>query len=431
MKPATVFVFLGGMVVCICGGAMGQVGGNGAIEVVGTGSDAITQVTLSGTRYEMGYWYGYLLADQIAPCAAVFDGAATEQQFADAAIALWNSAYYDTAAYEAELNGMAAGCAARGHPELTFEKLRRLQLIPDMSEAGCGLFALWGRATADGHLYQLRNLDWSMDLGVQNYPVLVIYEPVDGNRHVIVGFAGIVGAAVGGMNDKGIAVSEIMGGFGDPEGVSPIPFPGVPFPFLLRECLYHDSTLQQALDRIHNSTRTNMYHYCISGKDEFGNDDARLLFTSNARFDEFGGGDAILPHPFYDPVYTPLEDAVYWKRHDGGAYATPGMEDPARKGNQTLYAAINERYGAIDAAKAIEIARADGVSSTVASIVYDTTGLKMWVAFAEGNSPATDQNYVEFALSEDPPAHVPLKWWIACICMPAAAVIIFRRQFAD
>jgi hypothetical protein len=431
MKLVGTLLFLGGLFMCMCGGATADVGGSGTMQVVGQGNDAITQITVSGTRYEMGYWYGYLLADQIAGCAAIFEGAATDGQFADATTALWNSAYYDTAAYESELNGMVAGCAAKGHSELTFEKLRRLQLIPDMSEAGCGLFALWGNATADGHLYQLRNLDWSIDLGAHNYPVVVIYEPVDGNRHAIVGFAGIIGAAVGGMSDKGVAVSEIMGGFCDAEGAGNIPFPGVPFPFLMRECLYHDSTLQQALDRVHNATRTNMYHYCISGKDAQGDDDARLLFTSSTRFDEFAGGEQVLPHPCYDPVYTPLEDGVYWKRHDGGAYATPGPEDPGRKGNQTLYAAINERYGAIDASKAIEIARADGLADTVVSIVYDTTALSMWVAFAEGYSPATSQNYVQFDLPhEEPPAYTPLKWWIAGIFMLGASVIVLRRQLA-
>ena len=385
-----------------CGIAADQVGGYGSMETVGTGSDAITLVRLGGTRYQMGYWYGYLLADQISACIVPFVSAYTDQLFADATAAMWNPAFFDVAGYESELNGMVDGCAANGHSEVTFEKLRRGHLISDMSETGCGLFACWGSATRDGHLYQLRNLDWSMDTGAQNYPVVAVYSPVDGNRHAIIGFAGLISAAVGGIGDKGIGVSEIMGGFCDAEGTPPIPFPGVPFGFLLRDCMYHDSTLQQALNRISAATRTNQYHYCISGKDAEGNDDARLLFTSNTRFDEFGGGDEVLPHPCYDPIYIPLEDAVYWKRHDGGAYATPGPEDD-RKGNQTLYAAINERYGNVDAAAAIEIARADGVSGTVVSIVYDTTALKFWVAYADGpTDPATNQNYVEFDLT--PPA---------------------------
>lgn len=432
MKCSMRLGFCAILVLSLCSGAMAQTGGYGAKETVGEGSDAITLVRLGGTRDQMGYWYGYLLADQIAACAAPFLGpySYTNEQFVDATAAMWQPEFFDTAAYEAELNGVALGCAANGHPEMTFEKLRRLQLIPDMSEAGCGLFALWGSATADGHLYQLRNLDWEMGLGAQNYPVVAIYEPVDGNRHATIGFAGMIGGAVGGIGDKGIAVSEIMGGFGDAEGTSPIPIPGIPYTFLLRDCIYYDTTLQEALDRISGATRTNEYHYCISGKDELGNDDARLLFTSNSRFDEFGGGGVVLPHPYFDPVfYTPLADAVYWKRHDGGHYAMPGPED-SRKGNQTLYAAINARYGSIDAEKAIEIARADGVDGTVVSIVYDTTALKFWVAYADGPSdPATNQNYVEFDLNVAAP-QVPVKSWIPAICVLASGLLLLRRRNA-
>jgi hypothetical protein len=287
-----------------------------------------------------------------------------------------------------------------------------------MSETGCGLYALWGKATSNGHLYQLRNLDWSMDTGAQNYPIVAFYEPIDGIRHAVIGFAGIIGAAVGGVSAKGVAVSEIMGGFGDPEGTSPVPISGVPYTFLLRECLYHDDTLGKALSRISAASRTNQYYYCVSGKNDSNKDDARLLFTSHSRFNAFGGGETPLPHPHYSPFYTPLADAVYWKRHDGGAYAYPGTEDE-RKGNQTLYAAINAHYGSVDDASAIEIARADGVSGTVVSIVYDVTALKFWVAYANGaTSPATSQNYVEFDFAKQPSA------------MPASCCITVTFAFA-
>ncbi len=374
-------------------------GGWGTIETVGEGDDAISLLKVGGDRYQMGYWYGKLLADQIAGCSSGLDAAigASEAEYDTAINAMWKSGYFDTTAWELELRGVADGCLDGGHPEITYRELQKLLMVADMSEYNCGLFAAWGNATADGHLYQLRNLDWSMDTGAQDYPVVAIYYPDDGERHAVVGFAGLLGAAVGGMSEHGIALSEIMGGFGDAETLD-----GIPYPVLLRDALYHDTTLAEALTRLENATRTNEYHYAISGPDALGDPDARLLFTSNTRFDQFGGGDAVLPHPHYDPFYTPLEDAVYWKRHDGGAYATPGPEND-RKGNQTLYAAINARYGNIDAQKAIEIAIADGVAGTVVSIVYDTTAGKFWVAYAEGTgTPAQERGYVEFSLDEPP-----------------------------
>ena len=374
-----------------------DVGGWGTIETVGSGEDAITLVKVGGSRYQMGYWYGRLLADQIAPCWAGMKAAfgVPEDLYDQAIDAMWNSTHFDTEAWERELRGIADGCADAGHPEITFRELQKLHMVPDMGEYNCGLFAAWGNATADGHLYQMRNLDWSMDTGAQDYPVVAMYYPEDGEQHAVITFAGLAGAAVGGINEHGIAESQIMGGFGDAETLD-----GVPFPILLRDALYHATTLAQALSRIESATRTNQYYYCISGPDPVGQPDARLLFTSNTRFNAFEGGESALPHPYYSPFYQPLPDVVYWKRHDGGAYAMPGPED-GRKGNQTLYAAIESRYGAINAEKSIEIAVADGVESTVVSIIYDTTARRFWVAYAEGETiPAHLRSYVEFDLNE-------------------------------
>ena len=372
-----------------------DVGGWGTIRTVGAGTDAITLVEVGGSRYEMGYWYGRLLADQISACWASLEAAmgASEAEYDAAIAAMWRSAYFDIVAWEAELRGIADACAEVGHPEITFRELQKMQAVADMSEYNCGLYALWGAATVNGDLFQLRNLDWSMDIGIQDYPVVAIHHPDDGYRHAIIGFAGMIGAGGGGINEHGLAVSEIMGGFGDAETLD-----GIPFPVLLRDALYHDTTLAQALTRIQNATRTNEYHYAIAGEDGLGDPDGRLLFTSNTRFDEFGGGEEVLPHPYYSPFYTPLADAVYWKRHDGGAYAMPGPED-GRKGNQTLYAAIDARYGSIDVAGAIEIARADGVSGTLLSIVYHNTAREFYVAFADGLDPAHNQEYVKFSLN--------------------------------
>jgi hypothetical protein len=373
-------------------------GGWGTIETAGTGDDAISVVRVGGDRYQMGYWYGRLLADQIAPCWTGLKAAlgATEADYDAAIAAMWQSSYFDTTDWELELRGIADGCIDGGHPEMTYRELQKMLMIADLSEVTCGLFGIWGDATIDNHLYQMRNLDWSMDTGAQDYPVVAIYYPDDGEQHAVIGFAGLTGAAVGGMNIHGVAVSQIMGGFGDTETLD-----GIPFPILLRDALYHDTTLADALSRVQNAARTCEYYYCISGPDGVGDPDARLLFTSSTRYEAYSGGESIV-HPYYAPFYTPFPDVVYWKRHDGGAYAMPGPEDD-RKGNQTLYAAIDARYGTIDAQKAIEIAVADGVASTLVSIVYDTTAKKCYIAFAEGSSiPAQDRTYVEVDITEGP-----------------------------
>ena len=356
-------------------------GGWGSIETVGEGTDAVTLLRVGGDRYQMGYWYGRLLADQIAGAVKCFAGAYTGQQYAEAIDGMWKRAHFDTVAWEAELRGIADGCNDAGRPEITFKRMLQMLMLPDVSEHGCSLFAAWGKATADGHLYQMRNLDWTMESGVQQYPVVTIYEPTDGNAHAVVGFAGMLGVAGGGMNEHGIAESEIMGHFGDPETLD-----GIPFPVLLRDVLYYDNTLADGLARIQRVTRTNQYHYCLSGPEGEGAS-ARLLFTSNAHYWEFKGGEAVAEHPVVKPTpfHEPLTDVVYWKNHNGS-------------GNIVLHKALKRYYGSINAKKSIEIARAAGVKGTLLSVLYDTTARKFWVAFAEGLEPAHKQGYVEFDL---------------------------------
>ncbi len=358
-------------------------GGSGSIEMVGSGKDAVTLVKVSGDRYQMGYWYGRLLADQIGRAwqGLAKDMNATEEQYTDAINALWHSAYFDTWSWECELRGMADGCADAGHPELNYRLMQKLLAVPDMSESGCSLFSAWGKATVNGDLYQTRNLDWSMSTGLQDYPVVVIYSPVDGKKHATIGFAGVIGGAIGGMNEAGLALSEIQGHFGDKEALE-----GIPFPVLFRDILYYDTTLDQALARIKNATRTNQYHYAIA--DPAAPDPkARLLFTSHTRVDEFTDDTVCVKHPVVEPTpfYEKLDDVLYWKNADGS-------------GNQVIFDAIKARYGAIDGPKAIEIAKAAGVDGTLVSIVYHNTGRDFWVAFAQGQEPAHKQGYVHFDL---------------------------------
>lgn len=363
-----------------------NVGGWGKMQTAGKDADVVTVVELGGTRYEMGYWYGRLLAQSVAgACKGIMSNAEYKPELFDQAVkALWKPAYFDTTMYELELRGVADGCCDAGHPEVTYRVLQHMTALGDIAEYGCSLFAAWGKATVGGELYQLRNLDWAMDTGLQDYPVVAIYNPSDGgNRHATIGFAGMMGASIGGMNAAGLAVSEIQGHFGDAETLE-----GIPFPILLRDVLLFDTTLEQALTRIKQAVRTNQYHYAIA--DPAAPDpQGRLLFTSHSRCDVYTDDAVVTQHPVENPTpfHLPLEDALYWKKHNGS-------------GNEEVFNAIKERHGAIDAPKAIEIAQTAGVDGTLVSIVYHNTGRDFWVAYAEGATPAHKQQYVHVELGQ-------------------------------
>lgn len=364
-----------------CGPAQ-AVGGWGTIDTVGAGKDTITLVKVGGTRYEMGFWYGKLLAGQIAGCheKLVMLAKAANIDFTPAIEGMWNATYFDTKAWGEELQGVADGCAASEHPEITFRIMQEMLMVGDISEYNCSLFAAWGKATKDGDVYQLRNLDWTMDAGIQEYPVVAIYHPKDGQVHAVIGFAAMLGVAGGGMNDCGLAVSEIMGHFGDKETLN-----GIPFPVLLRDVLYHEKTLNAGLARMRNAVRTNQYHFALADPKAPGAK-GRLIFSSHQRFDVFADV-RIVGHPVEtpDPFHERLEDVVYWRKHNGS-------------GNQELHDALAARYGKIDGEKAIEIAQAAGVEGTLLSVVYHNTAKEFWVAFAEGMEPAHKQGYVHFTM---------------------------------
>lgn len=360
-----------------------NVKGWGRLKTVPNGSHPIKVVEVGGDRYQMGYWYGKLLAADIDQClGGMMATFGVPESLFDQAIALmWDNAHFDTAGWELELRGVADGCADAGHPAVTYRLLQKAMVLPDMSELGCSLMAAWGSATEGGKTYQFRNLDWNMDTGMQDYPVVAIYSPTDGIRHATAASAGIIGAICGGMNAEGIAFSQIMGYFCDAEGLD-----GIPMPVLLRDILYHDRTLSEALARVQAAPRTNQYHYAFAdpGAPE---PKGRLLFTSATRCDIYAD-ESVVGHPCVspDPFHTSLPGVVYWKNHNGS-------------GNQLLYNAINARYGAIDGEAAVEIAQAAGVSGTVFSAVYENSDRKFRAAWADGLEPAHLQPYHEFSVA--------------------------------
>jgi len=360
-----------------------NVRGWGRLKTAPNGDHPIKVVEVGGDRYQMGYWYGKLLAADISQClGGMMKTFMVPENYFDMAIGLmWNSAYFDAASWELELRGVADGCADTGFPDVTYRLLQKAMVLPDLAELGCSLMAAWGSATEGGKTYQFRNLDWNMDTGMQDFPVVAIYNPTDGIRHATASSAGVVGAICGGMNANGIAFSEIMGHFCDAEGLD-----GVPMLVLLRDILYHDATLAEALARVQGAQRTNQYHYAFAdpGAPE---PKGRLLFTSATRCDIYAD-ESVVGHPCVspDPFHASLPGVVYWKNHNGS-------------GNQLLYNAINARYGTIDGDDVVEIARAAGVSGTVFSAVYENSDGKFRAAWADGYEPAHLQNYHKFSLA--------------------------------
>jgi len=337
------------------------VGGYGFYETIGAGEDAITVLHVGGTHYQMGYWHGRLLRDQVransaSAIAAAEAGGVNSDVWAWAIASMWPYVPRD---YLDEMQGLADGSG------LAVEDVYKMHAIPDLSEYHCSAFAAMGAATVGGHDIQLRNLDWGLEFGIQQHPLLIVYEPDDANKYVDVSFAGFLGV-IAGMSYKQIPVSEM----GDSFDYDNETLEGEPMPFLLKDVLEHAQSYTEAESIVRNAHRTSSLWYTASDPNE---GKAGLMMTSPTIFQAYHLGDmpgGILPA---------IPDVIY-----GGQY------------NDRLYADLTANWGKIDldVGKAISINNA--MNSNLMNAVYDATDLKMYVAYAEGQDRAANRDYIFF-----------------------------------
>lgn len=335
---------------------------------IGSGADQIPVVVVSGSPYEMGYSYGQLMRSDIEPCLKHYTArtrGGDEFRYSDFVLdAAWAAVEpYVSARFIEEMHGVADGAG------ISYDRVRRAHCLSIVERLACSAIAVWGSATADGRLYQVRNLEYTMDAGLQDHPVLVVYLPERGIAHVNVAFAGFVGSLTG-MNAQGIALSEI-GGWD--EMIAPVDFDGVPFYVLFRDILQDAACLDAALDMMQRAKRIKEYYYVIG---DGRRRQAVAIDASPARLDIRTEKD----FPRFSVAGAPANAVIAIDL------------DPA------TFAANRGRY---DAARLIDLCRAVDRGFTLLSVVYDATAREMWVAYAKGmGESAGKRPYAHFRLQD-------------------------------
>ncbi len=336
------------------------------VEKIGDDANRITVVYLKGTPYELGYIHGSSCKTEIK---AFYEKilAEAENKITGASVLL-DIAYkqmepYISQAYKEEMQGLADGAG------LPLESVQRVHAIPDLSEYHCTFFAAWGNATADGNLYQIRALDYAMDIHLQEYPAILVYEPENGLRFVNVGWLGFIGV-ISGMNYQGISVSEIGEHFGDEHET----LAGEPMPFVLRDILQGTDQVSEAVDLIKNAQRTSSYLYCV-GDAKAKN--ARSFKTASDIFEVYT--------PETSPV-SRLQSVVYFSMGVGSSW------------NTKVYQYLQPRYGQITAETGASLMR-DLKTGNVHAVVYDFAHRQVQVANASpGMIPGHDRTFVTYHL---------------------------------
>ncbi len=243
--------------------------------------------------------------------------------------------------------------------------LEAVHAVPLLMPYSCSSIAAWGDATEDGHLYQTRNLDWSLEVKAHEFPVIIVYVPDDGIPHVVPTFAGMIGAHTG-MNAKGIALSEM----GDASGKEAPYFVHAPhFTVFFRTMLYDSDSLTEALEIFQAQPMTKRYHFVFGD----GQTDKRAVKVRA-----------------HSPEPTDKRLAI-WKDNDPDDEFAPNVlscvvyNDEGRG----AFPMLKSGFGKLNGEKLVELANQIPIKGgNVVNIVYDATDLRMWVTYAMGDQEA-------------------------------------------
>lgn len=362
---------LAAMVLLAAAGAAWAAPVNGRTYMLGDGADAVRVIEVWGSPYEMGYAHGYLVRDELKDYYAAFFGVikgemnVSDEQL-DQAWEVMSRHIADE--FKEEMRGLAAGSG------VSEQWVHWMHIIPDLSWIQCSYYAAWGKAAPDDHLYQIRALDYWREAHVQDQPAIILWRPDQGHPFVTAGYIGFVGV-ISGMNAEKIAISEIGDGFGDDQKQ----LDAEPWVFMARRVLQYSDNLDEAVAVVRDSIRPSSYDYLI-GDGELR--DARQMTTGKTLFKVYDWRAA--PH-----ASPPVEDVVYTSMAVGEA-----------DWNASMHKRLLENYGNLTAQTGIRIMKEVGTGDLHA-VAFDVTGLKMWVANAEGaDSPAFDRPYVMFDLGQ-------------------------------
>jgi hypothetical protein len=268
--------------------------------------------------------------------------------------------------YLEELQGLAEGSG------VSLETLRHAHALPVVSPWSCSCLAVWGEATKDGGLYQIRNLDFMTEAGLQDYPVIVVYNPDEGIPHASVTFAGIVSVNTG-MNAKGVALSEKGN---SPADGYPYSINGAHFTSVFHTILYDAANLPGAIDILKATPWFKSYYFVVGS----GSDKAGVKVKVDAPDITFWGAN----DPTEEEVFEPLPNAVYVTMQD--QLTVPFLKQHDGEHDQNTLIALSKMVGTDN--------------GNLLNVVYDTTRLEMWVALAEGDRPAKTRPYVHFRLRD-------------------------------
>ena len=182
----------------------------GWVEII----EGVKILHVSGSYYDMGYQYGYLMKDEIWE---VYRGSLEYYDLLgismDDLFQLWEIMKdFIPQGYKDEARGLSDGSGLS--LEEAYASLVSTVIIHDLS--ACSVFSAWGSATSDGKLYQTRSMDWYIGVKdpetgkyVYDNQCLIIRNPDEGYASICPITPSTIGS-YGGINEKGISINTIL-----------------------------------------------------------------------------------------------------------------------------------------------------------------------------------------------------------------------------
>ena len=190
---------------------------NGTLETV----NGVSIIRLWGSHREMGYAYGYLLADELTDVIneMLFDYLLENYSF-EAVVDKMNQNIIWPSGYQEEMVAVIEGMKAKlgTLPVITHKSIRSgsMPINTDMlavlnssrdlvdMDGGCSAFAVWGDGTDDGQTRAGGNSDRAYDGDIlSKYTIIVVRKPDYGLSSVTTFFISALGFSRG-MNEKGV-----------------------------------------------------------------------------------------------------------------------------------------------------------------------------------------------------------------------------------
>jgi len=354
-------------------------------------------IFLDGSPYELGRQHGRLLKDSVRQAVAQILGYFRRYPkvplLGPLAVNWWLDRPWEHARpflppdYVEELRGLSEASG------VSLRDLWRLHAIPDRTYS-CSNLVAWGRATADGRLIHTRNLDWTIQVSIQDYATMFVVRPDNKQAFVNVGWAGFIGV-LSGVNAQRLSIGQIGAETVD------VSYRGLPMAFLMRKVLEESSDTEDAAQIIREAPRTVGVNYVVADAKQprgivvetthrhatvFEADDPKEHAVSYARpiADAVFRADTAI-----DPIIRDLQLA------SKGNPRRRGLEPPGGSAYEIRYlgqaAGITANYGRLDAQRAIDVAKAVAPDSNVQSVVFAWP--EVWVANAQGATPASHTTY--------------------------------------